>query len=96
MLVLSRKKGEEILIGDDIVVTIHRLSGNRVSLGIRAPNDYRIVRGELCLDEKGSQPAQSDAAKSASAKEPSVATPTGAGRTNRIAEHLSQTLRLPR
>ncbi len=47
MLVLSRKKGEQIRIGDDIVVTVHRLSGNRVSLGIEAPPKERIIRGEL-------------------------------------------------
>jgi len=47
MLVLSRKKGEQIRIGDDVVITIHRMSGNRVSIGIEAPESYRIVRGEL-------------------------------------------------
>jgi carbon storage regulator len=47
MLVLSRKKGESIRIGNDIVVTIQRLSGNRVSVGIEAPPHCRISRGEL-------------------------------------------------
>jgi len=47
MLVLSRKEGEQLLIGDDIVVTVNRLSGNRVAIGIEAPKDVRIVRGEL-------------------------------------------------
>lgn len=47
MLVLSRKKGEQIRIGNDIVITVHRLSGNRVSLGIEAPAHCRITRGEL-------------------------------------------------
>jgi carbon storage regulator CsrA len=47
MLVLSRKKGEQIRIGDNIVITVHRISGNRVSVGIEAPADCRIVRGEL-------------------------------------------------
>jgi carbon storage regulator len=47
MLVLSRKQGEQIRIGDNIVVTVHRLSGNRVSLGIEAPADCKIMRGEL-------------------------------------------------
>lgn len=47
MLVLSRKQGEQIRIGDTIVITVQRLSGNRVSLGIEAPADCKIMRGEL-------------------------------------------------
>lgn len=47
MLVLSRKEGEQLLIGDNIVLTINRISGNRVAIGIDAPRDVRIVRGEL-------------------------------------------------
>lgn len=47
MLVLSRKIGEQILIGDGIVVTVNRIDGNRVSLGIQAPSDVRIIREEL-------------------------------------------------
>ena len=47
MLVLSRKEGEQLVIGDNIVLTINRISGNRVALGIEAPREIRIVRGEL-------------------------------------------------
>lgn len=47
MLVLSRKEGEQLVIGDNIVVTVSRIAGNRVSIGIEAPRDVRIVRGEL-------------------------------------------------
>ena len=47
MLVLSRKVGERIVIGDEITVVVNRVSGNRVSLGIDAPEHVRIVRGEL-------------------------------------------------
>lgn len=49
MLVLSRKIGEKIMIGDDVEVTINRISGHRVSVGITAPSDMRIARGELRL-----------------------------------------------
>lgn len=59
MLVLSRKEGEQLLIGDNIVLTINHLSGNRVAIGIEAPRDIRIVRGELNLHEiaaGGTQP----------------------------------------
>lgn len=47
MLVLSRKEGEQLLIGDDVVLTVNRISGNRVAIGIDAPKHVRIVRGEL-------------------------------------------------
>lgn len=47
MLVLSRKVGEQVLIDGNIVVTINRIDGNRVSLGIQAPPEVRIVREEL-------------------------------------------------
>ena len=47
MLVLSRKVGEEIRIGNDIVVRVNRVSGGRVSIGVEAPDDVKIVRGEL-------------------------------------------------
>jgi carbon storage regulator CsrA len=47
MLVLTRKLDEQILIGDDIKVTLIRVRGNTVRLGIEAPKNVRIVRGEL-------------------------------------------------
>mgnify|MGYP002624893230 CR=1 FL=1 len=47
MLVLSRKVGERINIGDDIMVEVRRISGNRVTLALKAPRDVRILRGEL-------------------------------------------------
>ena len=47
MLVLTRKVGERIQIGNDITVVVTKCAGNRVTLGIEAPRDVRIVRGEL-------------------------------------------------
>ena len=47
MLVLSRKESEKVLLGDEIVLTIVRLSGDRVRLGIEAPSDMLILRQEL-------------------------------------------------
>jgi carbon storage regulator len=48
MLVLSRKPGERIFIGDHVAVTIVRIGPNTVKLGIEAPRDMNIVREELC------------------------------------------------
>jgi carbon storage regulator CsrA len=47
MLVLTRKLDEQILIGEDIKVTLLRVRGNTVRIGIEAPRDVRIIRGEL-------------------------------------------------
>lgn len=47
MLVLSRKVGEKILIGDDIVVTVVRLAPGVVRIGVEAPDDLPIVRKEI-------------------------------------------------
>jgi carbon storage regulator len=63
MLVLSRKIGERLVIGDNITVVVSRVAGNRVTLGIEAPSDVRIVRGELHLDLSDEAPL----ARSASA-----------------------------
>lgn len=47
MLVLTRKPREEIRIGNGVTITILRVKGQQVRVGIEAPNDVRIVRGEL-------------------------------------------------
>lgn len=58
MLVLSRKPGERILIGDDIAVTVVRIGPNTVRIGIEAPRSMNIVRDELCSSEEETiQPA---------------------------------------
>jgi carbon storage regulator len=50
MLVLTRREGERIALGDDIVVTVVSIKGNKVRLGISAPDDILIRRGELLLE----------------------------------------------
>lgn len=47
MLVLSRKVGEVISIGDGIHITVVEVKGNQVRLGIDAPQDLRIYRQEI-------------------------------------------------
>jgi carbon storage regulator CsrA len=57
MLVLSRKIGEKVVIGDGIVVVVKRIHGQRVTFGIDAPESVRIVRGELPRFEDLERPA---------------------------------------
>jgi carbon storage regulator len=47
MLVLSRKIGEKIHVGNDITIEVRRVAGNRVTLAVDAPRNVRILRGEL-------------------------------------------------
>ncbi len=47
MLVLSRKVGEKILIGDDIAVTVVRIAQGIVRIGVEAPTELPIVREEI-------------------------------------------------
>jgi len=47
MLVLTRKLDETIVIGEDVNVRVIKLQGNRVRLGIEAPEDVNVRRGEL-------------------------------------------------
>lgn len=47
MLVLSRKESERIRLGDSIIVTVVRVSGDKVRLGIEAPPDILVLRDEL-------------------------------------------------
>jgi carbon storage regulator len=47
MLVLSRKENERIRLGDSIVVTVVRVAGDKVRLGIQAPPDVVVLRDEL-------------------------------------------------
>jgi carbon storage regulator len=52
MLVLSRKVGEKLVIDGNITVEIVRIQGNRITLGIVAPTEVKVLRGEL--DQKQS------------------------------------------
>jgi len=49
MLVITRKNGERICIGDDVTVTVLDVAGSSVRLGIEAPNDVRVFRYEIWL-----------------------------------------------
>lgn len=51
MLVLSRKVGERILIGDQIAITVVRIGQGGVRIGVDAPSDMIVVREELAGDK---------------------------------------------
>ena len=53
MLVLSRKQNERIRVGDSVVVTVVRVSGDKVRIGIEAPANVRVLRDELDEDDMG-------------------------------------------
>ncbi len=61
MLVLSRKVGERILIGDQITVTVVRITGGGVRLGIEAPGDMAVIREELNVPDSPEVRQASDA-----------------------------------
>lgn len=52
MLVLSRKLGEKIVIGDGIVLTVVKVDRNQVRLGIEAPPDVPVFREEIAPSRK--------------------------------------------
>jgi carbon storage regulator len=64
MLVLSRKVGERILIGDRVTVTVVRITGGGVRLGIEAPAEMAVIREEL-QHEFDKQEAQQEGPQSA-------------------------------
>ena len=47
MLVLTRKQSQRILVGENICITIVRVEGNKVQIGIEAPADVRVLREEI-------------------------------------------------
>jgi carbon storage regulator len=56
MLVLTRKLMEKLYIGDEICVTVVRVEGGQVRLGIDAPREISVVRAELVAGRAGQRP----------------------------------------
>ncbi len=57
MLVLTRKLQEKIHIGENITITVVRIQGNTVRVGIEAPGDVRVVRGEVIARDEAEMAA---------------------------------------
>lgn len=49
MLILSRRNGEKLIIGDDVELTILGIKGNQVRIGVNAPKDVAVHREEVYL-----------------------------------------------
>jgi carbon storage regulator len=62
MLVITRKSGEQICLGDDVTITVLEIAGSTVRLGIEAPAEVTIFRGEIWAEVQ----AENRAAASAS------------------------------
>lgn len=54
MLILTRRIGESLVIGEDVVVRVIEIKGTQVRLGIEAPGDVQILREELVKRESAS------------------------------------------
>ncbi|MEQ7050351.1 carbon storage regulator CsrA [Paenibacillus alvei] len=65
MLVLTRAKGQKIMIGQDIVLTVVEVNGDQVRLGIEAPSDVSVYREEIyqSIKEQNELAAMSDISK---------------------------------
>ncbi len=60
MLILTRKSGESIVVGDQIRVVVVEVKGRQVRLGVEAPDDMKIYRGEIFdrIQEENSRASQ--------------------------------------
>ena len=92
MLVLTRKVQEQIQIGDNVTVTILRVKGKAVSVGIDAPPSVRVVRSELVRQDEGRRGRPLTTPAGDTTKSPAVKPPCR-GKAARIAPKYCGPLR---
>lgn len=69
MLVLTRRKGESIILGDDVEVKILELHGSQVKVGVQAPQSLSVHRKEVYLAIQRENKAAAESAQKAAAEE---------------------------
>ena len=75
MLILTRRVGETVMIGDEVTVTVLRVKGNQVRLGVNAPKSVSVQREEIFHRIKRENAGVAEPAESESPE--TEATPTG-------------------
>jgi carbon storage regulator len=79
MLILTRRPGERVVIGEDVLVTVMGISGHTVRLGIEAPSGVPIYREEIWLavreENRAAAEASADALPSSTPQKPDAAPP---------------------
>ena len=63
MLVLTRKRNQSIMIGDDIEVTVLSTTGDKIRIGIQAPRDIPVFRKEIYLEIQQEHMAEGSSAR---------------------------------
>lgn len=72
MLVLTRRIGESILIGDDVEVTVLDVKGDSIRIGVQAPRETRIQRAEIVSAVRDENVSAADSAASATDAESAI------------------------
>jgi carbon storage regulator len=62
MLIITRKPGEKIMLGDDVIIEVMEISGSRVRIGIAAPRSVPVYREEIWNAVKQENAAAAEAA----------------------------------
>jgi carbon storage regulator len=57
MLIMNRRTGESLMVGDEVVVTVLGVKGNQVQIGVNAPRDQTVHREEIYLQVQSDQNA---------------------------------------